>query len=76
MKEEKIGVNMKKIIMFVLGLIDLVVSSLVAIIVVVSFSAISAIIGLIPTVWIFVLLVYDAMLAIKDSWKSFKKLRR
>ena len=68
---------MKKImIYFVLGIIDFVVSSLVAIKIAISFSAISAIIGLIPTVWIFVLLVYDAILAIKDSWKSFKKLRR
>ena len=68
---------MKKImIYFVLGIIDFVVSSLVAIIVVVSFSAISATIGLVPTVWIFVLLVYEAMVAIKDSWKSFKRLRR
>ena len=70
------GVNMKKTVMFILSIIDLVVSSLVAIKVVVSFSAISATIGLIPTVWIFVLLVYDAILAIRDSWKSFKKLRR
>ena len=68
---------MKKImIYFVLGIIDFVVSSLVTFKVVVSFSAISATIGLMPTVWIFVLLVYDAMLAIKDSYKSFKRLRR
>ena len=68
---------MKKImIYFVLGIIEFVVSSLVAIIVIVSFNAISAIIGLVPTVWIFVLLVYDAMLAMKDTCKSFKKLRR
>jgi hypothetical protein len=60
----------KTVLYFVLSIIDLIVSS------VVSFGVILSAIGLIPILWIFALLTYDAILAIRDGRKSFKKLRR
>lgn len=68
---------MKKIVLyFVLSIIDLIVSSVVMIKIVASFGVMLSAIGLMPIVWIFVLLTYDAALAIRDGRKSFKKLRR
>lgn len=66
----------KTVLYFALSIIDLIVSSVVMIKIVVSFGVMLSAIGLIPTVWIFVLLAYDAALAIRDGRKSFKKLRR
>ena len=57
----------KTVLYFVLSIIDLIVSSTVMIKIVVSFGAILSAIGLIPILWIF---------AIRDGWKSLKKLRR
>ena len=68
---------MKKTVLdFVWSIIDLIVSSVVMIKIVVSFGVILSAIGLIPILWIFGLLTYDAILAIRDGRKSFKKLRR
>lgn len=66
----------KTVLYFVLSIIDLIVSSVVMIKIVVSFGVILSAIGLIPILWIFELLTYDAIHAIRDGWKSFKKLRR
>jgi len=44
--------------------------------IVVSFGVMLSAIGLMPILWIFELLAYDAILAIRDGRKSFKKLRR
>jgi len=66
----------KTVLYFVLSIIDLIVSSVVMIKIVVSFGVILSAIGLIPILWIFALLTYDAILAIRDGRKSFKKLRR
>lgn len=57
----------KTVLYFVLSIIDLIVSSVAMIKIVVSFGVILSAIGLIPILWIF---------AIRDGWKSFKKLRR
>ena len=68
---------MKKTVLdFVWSIIDLIVSSVVMIKIVVSFGVILSAIGLIPILWIFALLACDAILAIRDGRKSFKKLRR
>lgn len=66
----------KTVLYFVLSIIDLIVSSVVMIKIVVSFGVILSAMGLIPILWIFALLVCDAIFAIRDGWKSFKKLRR
>ena len=69
----------KTVLYFVLSIIDiidLIVSSAVMIKIVVSFSVMLSAIGLIPILWIFALLTYDAIRAIRYVRKSFKKLRR
>jgi len=66
----------KTVLYFVLSIIDLIVSSVVMIKIVVSFGVMLSAIGLMPILWIFELLAYDAILAIRDGRKSFKKLRR
>ena len=71
MKEEMIGDQYERD-----SIIDFVVSSIVMIKIVALFGVMLSAIGLIPTVWIFALLICDAILAIRDGRKSFKKLRR
>ena len=63
----------KRVLYFVLNIIDLIVSSVVMIKIVVSFDVILSAIGLIPILWIFALLAWDAILAIRDGWKKLKR---
>ena len=63
----------KTVLYFVLNIIDLIVSSVVMIKIVVSFDVILSAIGLIPILWIFELLAWDAILAIRDGWKKLKR---
>lgn len=66
----------KTVLYFVLNIIKLIVSSVVMIKIVVSFGTILSAIGLVPILWIFELLAYDAIIAIRDGRKSFEKLKR
>ena len=66
----------KTVLYFILSIIDFLVSSVVMIKIVVSFGVILSAIGLVPILWIFGLLTYDTILAIRDGRKSFKKLRK